>query len=788
MAARKQRKTPAKSPAKKTLAAHTPMPVPFRMTALTAPSITVAVPSVPPHFTASVATELTAAELQIRNQAELRANAHAIQAVISESRAKNTSAAYTPKQNEFRAFCRRKGYVDGETVTEQKMLLFLVEDIVPRPLRRRGGKDKADPSVPTEAIGLSWRSVRTYVTAITDLYRAQKALSMNMHGTPREDSCWEYIKSLQCRDTERLKAAYADKGWDSLLDGYSEADLKRIAEALWRQTGSKAPECHIRTLVDMLFGHYMLSRGGDRCALEISDLFTFEFDGEGPTRCMPLIITMRGGKQNQHGRLETAGALWNRDPLVCTLGALGFYFLFRWDLTDEPFPDLSSRPRWYDIRLLKSTGPGAVATSELRYTSQRDWVNKAFKYTGIQSSKKTHIGRSSGAKTVELKGVDQEQIRRAGRWNQEQMVGCYLDCLPRQFMRVMAGHPAQMGCFEVRRARITPPETLLALIWPELNQWAGKFGPGPRQINDLAATGFTNLLLYLREVVLQDSVALMRQFPESAIWKHPVFEHDDYAPFAAQVAAVIDEGEQPSQLAVLTQALPVLTEYLQAAEARKAAQIAELSALILAQIQASESRLAGMYQAAVRNVLAGSFFQLQPPSFGSAPAAFLAPQVAFAPPVPSPLPSPSPSPSPSASSCSTPPATTPSPIPSASIPSPDMDLDPDLNAEPPKHTMDRETRSIVTLWHEWHEGYGGRPAIKALDQRWGSRWRADRRSEVQWYSVRHEVIREIGKVARADRCTEIQAAHRLEFERRQSGASIDKYVKRLRANNKLRKA
>jgi len=113
--------------------------------------------------------------------------------------------------------------------------------------------------------------------------------------------------------------------------------------------------------------------------------------------------------------LETAGALRSRDPAICVLGAVAFYLLLRWDLTDEPFPSFKSRLQWYDIRLLKSTEAGP--TSELAYNSQRDWVIKAFKYAGIQSNKKTHIGRSSGAKTAELKGVSEAQIRRAGRWN-----------------------------------------------------------------------------------------------------------------------------------------------------------------------------------------------------------------------------------------------------------------------------------------------------------------------------------------------------------------------------------
>jgi hypothetical protein len=91
----------------------------------------------------------------------------------------------------------------------------------------------------------------------------------------------------------------------------------------------------------VLLGHYMLTRGGDRRTAEISDLFNFELKGEGPTRCMPLIFTTRESKQNQQGRLETIGALRHKDPIVCKLSGLAFYLLYRWDLTDELFPDFS---------------------------------------------------------------------------------------------------------------------------------------------------------------------------------------------------------------------------------------------------------------------------------------------------------------------------------------------------------------------------------------------------------------------------------------------------------------
>ena len=76
-----------------------------------------------------------------------------------------------------------------------------------------------------------------------------------------------------------------------------EQEFERVCYELWAHS-STLPECYLRTLVDLLLGYYLLTWGGDRRAAEISDLFTFEFKEEGPTRCMPLIFTTRAGKQN----------------------------------------------------------------------------------------------------------------------------------------------------------------------------------------------------------------------------------------------------------------------------------------------------------------------------------------------------------------------------------------------------------------------------------------------------------------------------------------------------------
>ncbi|KAL2145355.1 hypothetical protein VTI28DRAFT_7424 [Corynascus sepedonium] len=71
--------------------------------------------------------------------------------------------------------------------------------------------------------------------------------------------------------------------------------------------------------------------------------------------------------------------------------------------------------------------------------------------------------------------------------------------------------------------------------------------------------GLTDLLLYLREVILQDPAILMPQSHSSA-----------------PISAFAEEEERPSQLATLVQVMPVLADYLESIEARNEARAAEL--------------------------------------------------------------------------------------------------------------------------------------------------------------------------------------------------------------------
>jgi hypothetical protein len=91
---------------------------------------------------------------------------------------------------------------------------------------------KAGSDVLQDETRLSWRSVRIYVTALADLYREQKALDMNSHPSPCEDSVREYLKFLQRRDAQHDHEQFADKGRDTLLNEYNEEEFEQVCHEL----------------------------------------------------------------------------------------------------------------------------------------------------------------------------------------------------------------------------------------------------------------------------------------------------------------------------------------------------------------------------------------------------------------------------------------------------------------------------------------------------------------------------------------------------------------------------
>ena len=90
-------------------------------------------------------------EINARNQVELHATTLKYIAMKKDSRPPNTRDAYEPRQKEWREWCLRKRFADGELVTEAKMVAFLDQE--GRRPRRADPAEEGRPSRGAGAVG-----------------------------------------------------------------------------------------------------------------------------------------------------------------------------------------------------------------------------------------------------------------------------------------------------------------------------------------------------------------------------------------------------------------------------------------------------------------------------------------------------------------------------------------------------------------------------------------------------------------------------------------------------------
>ena len=111
----------------------------------------------------------------------------------------------------------------------------------------------------------------------------------------------------------------------------------------------------------------------------------------------------------------------------------------------------------------------------------------------------------------------------------------------------------------------------------------------------------------------------------------------------------------------------------------------------------------------------------------------------------------------------------------------------ELKIELSKYQICCTVKTVKAFWCEWTVDLLGRPSIDMLDWQWGSRWRAGRHTEVQFYSLRLEIIKEIRHIAQAQRTSEEAAMWQVSKQQQNMGCSLDKRCKLLRAGRKARK-
>ena len=234
-------------------------------------------------------------------QDQFQAQTERLQEIHKAQRPRNTAKAYGPKQKEWEDWCARlEGNTDGTRVTEDKLCLFLEQEVINRESRASGyqarktkrketwkeserakKRQKTATTEPAEAEDeeedeeewdekaldeqfnetVRYSVVNSYACAITELYAWQRSQSLS-EDRPlpplRGAKLQAVLKSVRREETKVARANFVDRGLFTIIGGYDVKGLKNAISWCW-ETGSKNPgsvESYLRTAADHLLGMY----------------------------------------------------------------------------------------------------------------------------------------------------------------------------------------------------------------------------------------------------------------------------------------------------------------------------------------------------------------------------------------------------------------------------------------------------------------------------------------------------------------------------------------------------
>lgn len=244
-------------------------------------------------------------------QSQFVAQKARLQDIYKAQRPKNTTRAYEPKQKEWEEWCARlEGNTDGARVTEDKLCLFLEQQVVNRESRAAGyqkrkakrkemwkdgerAKKRQKTAVRGKAavgaVGAAgaageedikkeeeeiwdeealdalfnetvrYSVVNSYVSAITELYAWQSQMEGKASPPLRGAKLSAVLESVR-RDEDRMRRVnFIDRGLFTIAGGYDVKGLKKAISWCW-ETGSKMPgsvESYLRTAAEHLLGLYI---------------------------------------------------------------------------------------------------------------------------------------------------------------------------------------------------------------------------------------------------------------------------------------------------------------------------------------------------------------------------------------------------------------------------------------------------------------------------------------------------------------------------------------------------
>jgi Centromere DNA-binding protein complex CBF3 subunit, domain 2 len=177
----------------------------------------------------------------------------------------------------------------------------------------------------------------------------------------------------------------------------------------------------LRNRYNFLMNFTGLLRNKSVCMSELSDCRHFFVNRERDHDPMFIYLmfigtgkTIKSNGPSQYGR-----AIRHRDVFQCSVGAFGFYLLYRFLVNGEfvdldHVPDFRENSSWFDMKVL--TEYGGDSNKQMDQRTFRDAVKKVFKELGISAKHFGHWGRVAGSVFGEFHELPPDVIQLLGKF------------------------------------------------------------------------------------------------------------------------------------------------------------------------------------------------------------------------------------------------------------------------------------------------------------------------------------------------------------------------------------
>lgn len=333
------------------------------------------------------------------------------------------------------------------------------------------------------------------------------------------------------------------------------------------------------------------------------------------------------------------------------------------------------------------------------------------------------------------------------------------------------------GSYFVPRSHILPSPRLQSRVWPELDFWLEAYRNAATttapSIEKTKATGaFLDLLVWLRQVLLQDSVFLRKEYPGHPMFQDPIFVDPEYLLFAADLEAACQISVEDSRQVQIEKTHSLIADKLRDLAAAQVARDhrAHKDAIENRSLHAiTHKRLDELCRESFTfhwDRGSGRFTVENNLGAPSGPAAT---------------------------------TNTAQPTPAAAHPSKPPNNSPDMQNQRressraavayvcragPSHEYDqsfpRDLTTVQDLLSIWRSGRGSHRSIDYLESNFGSSWRP--RADANYFSVRKTIVDEVALRAKSRNRTEQDIAAEMDEQRGHS--SLDALSKKIRKERK----